>query len=196
MLLEQLLDGAPGDLAVQVEVKAHGDPALARATAAAACRVAGARPDHGRVAILSFHTRACERQCARGCRRGWWRGPIMRRPRSRAGRRLPGSAASASNTSSPPWTSRSPSVRWPQRQHRDRQRRHAGSASRSARRRRDHDRSTSGAAPRACRDVVGSLNDADRNARSSRGSQHREDPWVADLPLVDDLELVEADDPP
>jgi len=58
------------------------------------------------------------------------------------------------------------------------------------------DRSTSGAAPRACRDVVGSLNDADRNARSSRGSQHREDPWVADLPLVDDLELVEADDPP
>lgn len=66
MLLEELLDGAPGDLAVQVEVKAHGDPALARATAAAACRVAGARPDHGRVAILSFHTRACEEAVRQG----------------------------------------------------------------------------------------------------------------------------------
>lgn len=66
MLLEELLDGAPGDLAVQVEVKAHGDPALARATAAAACRVAGARPDRGRVEILSFHTRACEEAVRQG----------------------------------------------------------------------------------------------------------------------------------
>ena len=60
MLLDELLDDAPGDLPVQVEVKAHGNPQLARATAAAVCRVAGTRPDRGRVEILSFHTIACE----------------------------------------------------------------------------------------------------------------------------------------
>jgi glycerophosphoryl diester phosphodiesterase len=36
MLLEELLDAAPSGLPVQVEVKANGDPELARATAAAA----------------------------------------------------------------------------------------------------------------------------------------------------------------
>jgi glycerophosphoryl diester phosphodiesterase len=60
MLLEELLDGAPSGLPVQVEVKAHGDPGLARATAAAVCRVARARSDGGRVEVLSFHTIACE----------------------------------------------------------------------------------------------------------------------------------------
>jgi glycerophosphoryl diester phosphodiesterase len=66
MLLEELLDQAPGDLPVQVEIKAHGDPELARATAAAVCRVAGTRPDHGRVEVLSFHTIACEETARRG----------------------------------------------------------------------------------------------------------------------------------
>jgi hypothetical protein len=47
-----LLDDAPSDLPVQVEVKAHGDPELARATAAAVCRVAGTRPDRGRVPLV------------------------------------------------------------------------------------------------------------------------------------------------
>jgi glycerophosphoryl diester phosphodiesterase len=60
MLLDELLDDAPRDLPVQVEVKAHGDPELARATAAAVCRVAGGRADRGRVEVLSFHTIACE----------------------------------------------------------------------------------------------------------------------------------------
>jgi glycerophosphoryl diester phosphodiesterase len=66
MLLEELLDDAPTHLLVQVEVKAHGDPGLARATAAAVCRVAGARPDSGRVEILSFHTAACEEAVRHG----------------------------------------------------------------------------------------------------------------------------------
>jgi glycerophosphoryl diester phosphodiesterase len=66
MLLDELLDDAPGHLTVQVEVKAHGDPGLARATAAAVCRVAGARPDRGRVEVLSFHTAACEEAVRHG----------------------------------------------------------------------------------------------------------------------------------
>ena len=66
MLLDELLDDAPGDLPLQVEVKAHGDPELARATAAAVCRVAGRRPDHGRVEVLSFHTIACEETVRQG----------------------------------------------------------------------------------------------------------------------------------
>lgn len=60
MLLEELLDDTPRDLPVQVEVKAYGDPGLARSTAAAVCRAAGRRVDRGRVEVLSFHTVACE----------------------------------------------------------------------------------------------------------------------------------------
>jgi glycerophosphoryl diester phosphodiesterase len=67
MLLDELLeDHAPPDLPVQVEVKAHGDPELARATAAAVCRVAGARADRDRVEVLSFHTTACEETVRHG----------------------------------------------------------------------------------------------------------------------------------
>ena len=66
MLLDELLDNAPGDLLGQVEVKAHGDPELARATAGAVCRAAGARPDGCRVEILSFHTAACEETVRHG----------------------------------------------------------------------------------------------------------------------------------
>ena len=66
MLLDELLDDAPSDLPVQVEVKAHGDPELARATAAAVCRVAGTRQDRGRVEVLSFHTMACEETARHG----------------------------------------------------------------------------------------------------------------------------------
>jgi glycerophosphoryl diester phosphodiesterase len=60
MLLDELLNHVPRELPVQVEVKAHGDPELARATAAAVCRLAGGRADCGRVEVLSFHTVACE----------------------------------------------------------------------------------------------------------------------------------------
>jgi glycerophosphoryl diester phosphodiesterase len=66
MLLDELLLDAPTDLPVQVEVKAHGDPGLARATAAAVCRLAGRRQDRGRVEVLSFHTVACEETARHG----------------------------------------------------------------------------------------------------------------------------------
>ncbi len=66
MLLEELLDGAPRELPVQVEVKSYGDPALARASATAVCRVARARSDRDRVEVLSFHTAACEEAARQG----------------------------------------------------------------------------------------------------------------------------------
>jgi glycerophosphoryl diester phosphodiesterase len=64
MLLDELLERMPPALPVQIEVKAHGDPQLARATAAEVCRAVAAQSDGRRVELLSFHTCACE-QAAR-----------------------------------------------------------------------------------------------------------------------------------
>jgi glycerophosphoryl diester phosphodiesterase len=66
MLLEELLDAAPLELALQVEVKAYGDPALTRATTAAVSRVVAARADRERVEVLSFHVAACEEAARHG----------------------------------------------------------------------------------------------------------------------------------
>ena len=66
MLLEELLERVPRDLPVQIEVKAHGDPALARATAAQVCRVADVRAHGSPVEVLSFHTAACEEAARQG----------------------------------------------------------------------------------------------------------------------------------
>jgi glycerophosphoryl diester phosphodiesterase len=68
MLLEELLERAPADLPVQIEVKAHGDPDLARKTAARVCRVAGAQAGTRRLEVLSFHSRACEEAARQGLR--------------------------------------------------------------------------------------------------------------------------------
>jgi glycerophosphoryl diester phosphodiesterase len=66
MLLEELLERTPCDLPLQIEVKAHGDPELARATAAEVSRLAGAQSNRQPVELLSFHTRACEEAARRG----------------------------------------------------------------------------------------------------------------------------------
>ncbi len=65
MLLEELLERAPAQLRLQIEVKAHGDPELARATSAAACRVVQGHAGRRSLEILSFYTAACEQaaQC-------------------------------------------------------------------------------------------------------------------------------------
>lgn len=68
MLLEELLDDAPDDLVLQVEVKAHGDPQLAATTAASVCRLVAARRDTDHVEILSFHAIACEQAARREMR--------------------------------------------------------------------------------------------------------------------------------
>jgi glycerophosphoryl diester phosphodiesterase len=66
MLLEELLDAAPPGVLVQVEVKAYGDPALARATARAVASVVRDRPDRERVEVLSFQVAACEEAVRQG----------------------------------------------------------------------------------------------------------------------------------
>lgn len=66
MLLEELLDTVPAALTLQLDVKAHGDPGLARATADAVATVVAARGGHPRLEVLSFHTAACEAAAARG----------------------------------------------------------------------------------------------------------------------------------
>jgi glycerophosphoryl diester phosphodiesterase len=68
MLLDELLDSAPVALTIQVEIKAHGDPALARATAAAVCALVSNRAERERVEVLSFHTDACEEAAGSGMR--------------------------------------------------------------------------------------------------------------------------------
>jgi glycerophosphoryl diester phosphodiesterase len=66
MLLEELLDRAPPELRLQIEVKAHGDPELARTTAAVACEVALRRAEDRDIEIISFYTAACEQAAALG----------------------------------------------------------------------------------------------------------------------------------
>jgi glycerophosphoryl diester phosphodiesterase len=66
MLLEELLQHTSNDLLVQIEVKAHGDPRLARTTAAEVCRLVGEQTDGRRVELLSFHTSACEEAARQG----------------------------------------------------------------------------------------------------------------------------------
>jgi glycerophosphoryl diester phosphodiesterase len=60
LLLDELLELAPAGLTLQLEVKAHGDPALARRTARAACERLNDHPARDRIEILSFWTEACE----------------------------------------------------------------------------------------------------------------------------------------
>jgi len=60
MLVEELFDEVPAEVAVQLDVKAYGDPALARATVAAIDGVVTRRTDRRRLEVLSFHVAACE----------------------------------------------------------------------------------------------------------------------------------------
>lgn len=68
MLLDELLDAVPDDLVVQVEVKAYGDPVLARTTALALARTLRRRSERERVEVLSFQVAACEEAARRGLR--------------------------------------------------------------------------------------------------------------------------------
>lgn len=60
LTLDQLLELAPEDLPLQLEVKAHADPALARETTRAVCRRLTAHRAHRPLEIISFFTTACE----------------------------------------------------------------------------------------------------------------------------------------
>lgn len=58
--LGELLELAPRDVALQLEIKAHADPALARETTRVVARRLGMARDRQRVEIISFFTTACE----------------------------------------------------------------------------------------------------------------------------------------
>lgn len=60
LFLDELLDLAQPDLILQIEVKAHANPALARRTAHAVCERLRDHPMRERTEIISFWTGACE----------------------------------------------------------------------------------------------------------------------------------------
>jgi glycerophosphoryl diester phosphodiesterase len=58
--LSDLLALAPQDTVLQLEIKAHADPALASETTRAVCRQIEQNADRERIEIISFFTSACE----------------------------------------------------------------------------------------------------------------------------------------
>jgi glycerophosphoryl diester phosphodiesterase len=60
LLLDELLELAPPSARLQLEVKAHADPALARRTTKAICDRLAPHPARGGIEILSFSSSACE----------------------------------------------------------------------------------------------------------------------------------------
>jgi glycerophosphoryl diester phosphodiesterase len=68
LTLQDLIDAAPGDLPLQVEVKAHADRELARRTAAAICERYRGTADRNRLEVISFHSVACATAAAHGFR--------------------------------------------------------------------------------------------------------------------------------
>ena len=68
LTLDRLLETAPLDLIVQVEVKTQSNPELARRTAAAICERYASSPQRERLEVISFHTDACEVSAAAGFR--------------------------------------------------------------------------------------------------------------------------------
>jgi glycerophosphoryl diester phosphodiesterase len=60
MLVEELLDRVRPEMRLQIEVKAHGDPDLARTTTTAVCELVKSHADRREIEIISFYTAACE----------------------------------------------------------------------------------------------------------------------------------------
>jgi glycerophosphoryl diester phosphodiesterase len=66
LLLEGLIELVPETVRIQLEVKAHADPALARRTAEALCERLRGEPFRDRVELISFHGEACAVAAANG----------------------------------------------------------------------------------------------------------------------------------
>jgi glycerophosphoryl diester phosphodiesterase len=60
LLLDELLERAPSGVTLQLDVKAHADPALARRTARALCERLRDHPARERTEVISFWSGACE----------------------------------------------------------------------------------------------------------------------------------------
>ena len=68
LTLDELVAATPVDLPVQVEVKAHADPELARRTSQILCERHGRGPARRRLELISFHSAACATAAAYGLR--------------------------------------------------------------------------------------------------------------------------------
>ena len=68
LTLDELLAATPGDLPIQVEVKAHADPELARHTAQILCERYRGAAERRRLELISFHSAACATAAAYGLR--------------------------------------------------------------------------------------------------------------------------------
>ena len=68
ILLDELLDLAPPGTTLQLEVKAHADPALARHTARAVCERIRDHPAREQTEVISFWSDACELAAELGVR--------------------------------------------------------------------------------------------------------------------------------
>jgi glycerophosphoryl diester phosphodiesterase len=68
LTLDELLTHVPADLPIQVEVKAHADPELARRTAAVVCERYRRGRERSRLEVISFHSAACATAAAHGFR--------------------------------------------------------------------------------------------------------------------------------
>ncbi len=66
LLLEELIELVPETVRLQLEVKAHADPALARRTAEALSERLRGEPIRDRVEVISFHGEACAVAAADG----------------------------------------------------------------------------------------------------------------------------------
>lgn len=68
LTLDELLAATPEDLPLQVEVKAHANPALAERTARVICERYRRRPERRRIEVTSFHSAAVALAAAHGYR--------------------------------------------------------------------------------------------------------------------------------
>jgi glycerophosphoryl diester phosphodiesterase len=68
LTLDELLAATPADLPIQVEVKAHADPELARHTAQILCERYRRGGERRRLELISFHSAACATAAAYGLR--------------------------------------------------------------------------------------------------------------------------------
>jgi glycerophosphoryl diester phosphodiesterase len=68
LTLDQLLAYAPAEIPIQVEVKAHADPELARRTAEVVCDRYRRSRERSRLELISFHSAACATAAAYGFR--------------------------------------------------------------------------------------------------------------------------------
>ncbi|MGH2989737.1 MAG: glycerophosphodiester phosphodiesterase [Solirubrobacterales bacterium] len=68
LLLEELIDLVPEAVGLQLDVKAHADPSLARRTAEVLCKRLRGEPTSNRVEVVGFHGEACAVAAASGIR--------------------------------------------------------------------------------------------------------------------------------